>query len=187
MFFRDPQSEKKLTGGANWMPQVAPTSWGTPGAPMVRAARTPSPPPWYHNSFKHSFAAQFRALFFKEFRAVHTLFIIAAMMQIFEFYSSFSCGKGLKNIQVFLMYTLLPVSAGWRSPWRSWGTRSSSTKCSHGATNECTAWLWHGEIDSFTVNSCIFALSLHQLFILQLHVLYVDYKYGRHPGHLRAA
>lgn len=37
--FRDPQSEKKLTGGANWMPQVAPTSWGTPGAPMVRPAR----------------------------------------------------------------------------------------------------------------------------------------------------
>lgn len=34
--FRDPQSEKKLTGGANWTPQVAPTSWGTPGAPMVR-------------------------------------------------------------------------------------------------------------------------------------------------------
>lgn len=34
--FRDPQSEKKLTGGANWMPQVAPTSWGTPGAPIVR-------------------------------------------------------------------------------------------------------------------------------------------------------
>ncbi|XP_047212947.1 clathrin coat assembly protein AP180 isoform X4 [Girardinichthys multiradiatus] len=31
---KDPFSEKKLTGGANWMPQVAPTSWGTPGAPM---------------------------------------------------------------------------------------------------------------------------------------------------------
>nr|XP_033957960.1 clathrin coat assembly protein AP180 isoform X8 [Pseudochaenichthys georgianus] len=31
---KDPQSEKKLTGGANWMPHVAPTSWGTPGAPM---------------------------------------------------------------------------------------------------------------------------------------------------------
>lgn len=37
--FRDPQSEKKLTGGANWTPQVAPTSWGTPGAPMVRRMR----------------------------------------------------------------------------------------------------------------------------------------------------
>nr|XP_046254324.1 clathrin coat assembly protein AP180 isoform X10 [Scatophagus argus] len=35
---KDPQSEKKLTGGANWMPQVAPTSWGTPGAPMTGAA-----------------------------------------------------------------------------------------------------------------------------------------------------
>ncbi|XP_070821785.1 clathrin coat assembly protein AP180-like isoform X3 [Chaetodon trifascialis] len=35
---KDPQSEKKLTGGANWMPQVAPTSWGTPGAPMAGAA-----------------------------------------------------------------------------------------------------------------------------------------------------
>lgn len=40
---RDPQSEKKLTGGANWMPQVAPTSWATPGAPMVRAASTVLP------------------------------------------------------------------------------------------------------------------------------------------------
>ncbi|XP_036931044.1 clathrin coat assembly protein AP180 isoform X14 [Acanthopagrus latus] len=35
---KDPMSEKKLTGGANWMPQVAPTSWGTPGAPMAGAA-----------------------------------------------------------------------------------------------------------------------------------------------------
>ncbi|XP_029928285.1 clathrin coat assembly protein AP180 isoform X4 [Myripristis murdjan] len=35
---KDPQSEKKLTGGANWMPQVAPTSWGTPGAPLAGAA-----------------------------------------------------------------------------------------------------------------------------------------------------
>ncbi|XP_020565531.1 clathrin coat assembly protein AP180 isoform X5 [Oryzias latipes] len=35
---RDPQSEKKLTGGANWTPQVAPTSWGNPGAPMAGAA-----------------------------------------------------------------------------------------------------------------------------------------------------
>ncbi|XP_024123425.1 clathrin coat assembly protein AP180 isoform X4 [Oryzias melastigma] len=35
---RDPQSEKKLTGGANWTPQVAPTSWGTPGAPMAGGA-----------------------------------------------------------------------------------------------------------------------------------------------------
>ncbi|XP_056236993.1 clathrin coat assembly protein AP180 isoform X7 [Seriola aureovittata] len=34
---KDPQSEKKLTGGANWMPQVAPTSWATPGAPMAGA------------------------------------------------------------------------------------------------------------------------------------------------------
>lgn len=35
---KDPQSEKKLTGGANWMPHVAPTSWATPGAPMAGAA-----------------------------------------------------------------------------------------------------------------------------------------------------
>ncbi|KAK2844176.1 hypothetical protein Q5P01_010835 [Channa striata] len=35
---KDPQSEKKLTGGANWMPQVAPTSWASPGAPMSAAA-----------------------------------------------------------------------------------------------------------------------------------------------------
>ncbi|KAL4657447.1 clathrin coat assembly protein AP180 [Arapaima gigas] len=27
-------NEKKLTGGANWQPQVAPTSWGAPGAQM---------------------------------------------------------------------------------------------------------------------------------------------------------
>ncbi|XP_040900603.1 clathrin coat assembly protein AP180 [Toxotes jaculatrix] len=39
---KDPQSEKKLTGGANWMPQVAPTSWATPGAPMAGA--TPGAP-----------------------------------------------------------------------------------------------------------------------------------------------
>ncbi|XP_054637362.1 clathrin coat assembly protein AP180 isoform X3 [Dunckerocampus dactyliophorus] len=35
---KDPQSEKKLTGGANWTPQVAPTSWTTPGAPMAGVA-----------------------------------------------------------------------------------------------------------------------------------------------------
>ncbi|XP_029360574.1 clathrin coat assembly protein AP180 [Echeneis naucrates] len=35
---KDPQTEKKLTGGANWMPQVAPTSWATGGAPMAAAA-----------------------------------------------------------------------------------------------------------------------------------------------------
>ncbi|XP_031730371.1 clathrin coat assembly protein AP180 isoform X4 [Anarrhichthys ocellatus] len=35
---KDPQSEKKLTGGANWMPHVAPTSWATPGAPMAGSA-----------------------------------------------------------------------------------------------------------------------------------------------------
>ncbi|XP_029307489.1 clathrin coat assembly protein AP180 isoform X14 [Cottoperca gobio] len=35
---KDPQSEKKLTGGANWMPHVAPTSWATPGPPMAGAA-----------------------------------------------------------------------------------------------------------------------------------------------------
>uniref|UniRef100_A0A1A8NG36 Clathrin coat assembly protein AP180 n=1 Tax=Nothobranchius pienaari TaxID=704102 RepID=A0A1A8NG36_9TELE len=35
---KDPLSEKKLTGGANWTPQVAPTSWGTPGAPMAATA-----------------------------------------------------------------------------------------------------------------------------------------------------
>ncbi|XP_039868815.1 clathrin coat assembly protein AP180 isoform X7 [Simochromis diagramma] len=39
---KDSQSEKKLTGGANWMPQVAPTSWATPGAPMTSA--TPGAP-----------------------------------------------------------------------------------------------------------------------------------------------
>ncbi|TNN57718.1 Clathrin coat assembly protein AP180 [Liparis tanakae] len=33
---KDPQSEKKLTGGANWTPHVAPTSWAT--APMAGAA-----------------------------------------------------------------------------------------------------------------------------------------------------
>ncbi|XP_050987346.1 clathrin coat assembly protein AP180 isoform X2 [Labeo rohita] len=31
-------NEKKLTGGANWTPQVAPTSWGTPGAQMSGSA-----------------------------------------------------------------------------------------------------------------------------------------------------
>ncbi|XP_052002956.1 clathrin coat assembly protein AP180-like [Xyrauchen texanus] len=31
-------NEKKLTGGANWTPQVAPTSWGTPGAQMPGSA-----------------------------------------------------------------------------------------------------------------------------------------------------
>ncbi|XP_042346695.1 clathrin coat assembly protein AP180 [Plectropomus leopardus] len=35
---KDPQSEKKLTGGANWIPHVAPTSWAKPGAPMAGAA-----------------------------------------------------------------------------------------------------------------------------------------------------
>ncbi|XP_013768406.1 clathrin coat assembly protein AP180 isoform X6 [Pundamilia nyererei] len=39
---KDSQSEKKLTGGANWMPQVAPTSWATPGAPMTGS--TPGAP-----------------------------------------------------------------------------------------------------------------------------------------------
>uniref|UniRef100_A0A8D0AAF3 Clathrin coat assembly protein AP180 n=1 Tax=Sander lucioperca TaxID=283035 RepID=A0A8D0AAF3_SANLU len=42
---KDPQSEKKLTGGANWMPHVVPTSWATPGAPMVGTAWTPHPSP----------------------------------------------------------------------------------------------------------------------------------------------
>ncbi|XP_077382794.1 clathrin coat assembly protein AP180 isoform X4 [Festucalex cinctus] len=32
---KDPLSEKKLTGGANWTPHVAPTSWTTPGVPMA--------------------------------------------------------------------------------------------------------------------------------------------------------
>ncbi|XP_077073090.1 clathrin coat assembly protein AP180 isoform X3 [Siphateles boraxobius] len=31
-------SEKKLTGGANWTPQVAPSSWGTPGTQMSGSA-----------------------------------------------------------------------------------------------------------------------------------------------------
>ncbi|XP_077454428.1 clathrin coat assembly protein AP180 isoform X11 [Stigmatopora argus] len=35
---KDPQSERKLTGGANWTPHVAPTSWTTPGAPMAGVA-----------------------------------------------------------------------------------------------------------------------------------------------------
>ncbi|XP_042597238.1 clathrin coat assembly protein AP180-like isoform X4 [Cyprinus carpio] len=35
-------NEKKLTGGANWTPQVAPTSWGTPGAQM--SGSTPGAP-----------------------------------------------------------------------------------------------------------------------------------------------
>ncbi|XP_048116794.1 clathrin coat assembly protein AP180 isoform X5 [Alosa alosa] len=34
-------SEKKLTGGAHWTPQVAPTSWGAPGAQMPGAPPTP--------------------------------------------------------------------------------------------------------------------------------------------------
>ncbi|XP_068179457.1 clathrin coat assembly protein AP180-like [Antennarius striatus] len=41
---KDPQSEKKLTGGANWMPKVAPTSWGTPGVPMAGAPGAPGAP-----------------------------------------------------------------------------------------------------------------------------------------------
>ncbi|XP_043974094.1 clathrin coat assembly protein AP180 isoform X6 [Gambusia affinis] len=41
---KDPLSEKKLTGGANWMPQVAPTSWGSPGAPMAAGAPGAAPP-----------------------------------------------------------------------------------------------------------------------------------------------
>ncbi|XP_077576393.1 clathrin coat assembly protein AP180 isoform X12 [Stigmatopora nigra] len=38
---KDPQSERKLTGGANWTPHVAPTSWTTPGAPMAGGATPP--------------------------------------------------------------------------------------------------------------------------------------------------
>ncbi|XP_054897847.1 clathrin coat assembly protein AP180 isoform X8 [Poeciliopsis prolifica] len=41
---KDPLGEKKLTGGANWMPQVAPTSWGSPGAPMAPGAAPPGAP-----------------------------------------------------------------------------------------------------------------------------------------------
>ncbi|KAM4633716.1 clathrin coat assembly protein AP180-like [Polymixia lowei] len=41
---KEPQSEKKLTGGANWTPHVAPTSWGTPGAPMAGSAPGAPPP-----------------------------------------------------------------------------------------------------------------------------------------------
>ncbi|XP_032413474.1 clathrin coat assembly protein AP180 isoform X4 [Xiphophorus hellerii] len=41
---KDPLGEKKLTGGANWMPQVAPTSWGSPGAPMAASAPGTAPP-----------------------------------------------------------------------------------------------------------------------------------------------
>ncbi|XP_008430136.1 clathrin coat assembly protein AP180 isoform X9 [Poecilia reticulata] len=41
---KDPLGEKKLTGGANWMPQVAPTSWGSPGAPMAAGAPGAAPP-----------------------------------------------------------------------------------------------------------------------------------------------
>ncbi|XP_026149118.1 clathrin coat assembly protein AP180 isoform X2 [Mastacembelus armatus] len=42
---KDPQSEKKLTGGANWMPQVAPTSWAAHGAPMAAAGAPGAPGP----------------------------------------------------------------------------------------------------------------------------------------------
>ncbi|XP_026139627.1 clathrin coat assembly protein AP180 isoform X5 [Carassius auratus] len=38
-------NEKKLTGGANWTPQVAPTSWGTPGAQMTGSAPGAAAPP----------------------------------------------------------------------------------------------------------------------------------------------
>ncbi len=39
VLYRDNQwNEKKLTGGANWTPQFAPTSWGTPGTQMVALA-----------------------------------------------------------------------------------------------------------------------------------------------------
>ncbi|KAL7842938.1 hypothetical protein SRHO_G00246270 [Serrasalmus rhombeus] len=41
------KDEKKLTGGANWTPQVAPTSWGTPAAQMpgaVPGAAAGAPP-----------------------------------------------------------------------------------------------------------------------------------------------
>ncbi|KAF4103016.1 clathrin coat assembly protein AP180 [Onychostoma macrolepis] len=38
-------NEKKLTGGANWTPQVAPTSWGTPGAQMSGSAPGAAAPP----------------------------------------------------------------------------------------------------------------------------------------------
>ncbi|XP_066512382.1 clathrin coat assembly protein AP180-like [Hoplias malabaricus] len=41
------KDEKKLTGGANWTPQVAPTSWGTPGSQMpgaVPGASSVAPP-----------------------------------------------------------------------------------------------------------------------------------------------
>ena len=42
---RDQQwSEKKLTGGANWTPQVAPSIWGAPAAQMVREQFSPSSP-----------------------------------------------------------------------------------------------------------------------------------------------
>ncbi|KAG7273640.1 hypothetical protein CRUP_018119 [Coryphaenoides rupestris] len=36
----DPSIEKKLTGGANWTPKVAPTSWTSPGAPLSGATST---------------------------------------------------------------------------------------------------------------------------------------------------
>ncbi|XP_061772406.1 clathrin coat assembly protein AP180 isoform X2 [Nerophis ophidion] len=40
---KDPQSEKKLTGGANWTPHVAPTSWAKPGPPMAGVAPGAAP------------------------------------------------------------------------------------------------------------------------------------------------
>ncbi|CAL8357700.1 unnamed protein product [Arctogadus glacialis] len=40
---RDPNSEKKLTGGANWTPKVAPSSWGTPAAPLAGATSAAPP------------------------------------------------------------------------------------------------------------------------------------------------
>lgn len=38
-------NEKKLTGGANWTPQFAPTSWGTPGTQMSGSAPGAAAPP----------------------------------------------------------------------------------------------------------------------------------------------
>ncbi|XP_055083590.1 clathrin coat assembly protein AP180 isoform X1 [Periophthalmus magnuspinnatus] len=40
---RDPMGEKKLTGGANWTPQVAPPIWTAPGAPLAPTAASGAP------------------------------------------------------------------------------------------------------------------------------------------------
>ncbi|KAK7886473.1 hypothetical protein WMY93_026094 [Mugilogobius chulae] len=42
---KDPMGEKKLTGGANWTPQVAPPIWTAPGAPLAPTTAPGAPGP----------------------------------------------------------------------------------------------------------------------------------------------